>query len=306
MNKKLKCAVVGVGYLGEHHARIYSELENTELVAVMDANEARAKEIADKFSCKVASSLEEVASLADVVSVVVPTDRHSEVALELLDSNCHLLVEKPFCTTLSEAEALIAKAKEKNLIIQVGHIEHFNPVMDIMEAQFKSPKYIVTDRIAPFNIRGSEVGVVLDLMIHDIGIVLALANSEVVSVDAVGSRVLSPREDIANARIKFANSCVANLNVSRVSQKRIRQIKVFQDSAYVSLDFMTQSGHLVKMNEAGELISQELVIEKDEALKRELSSFADCVINNKKPKVDALLATKALEVALEITRQISL
>ncbi len=305
MNKKLKCAVVGVGYLGEHHARIYSQLENTHLVAVMDANEERAEEIAKKFSCKVAKSLEEISSLADLVSVVVPTDRHSEVALELLEGQCHLLVEKPFCTNLSEAEAMIKKAQEKNLIIQVGHIEHFNPVMDIMEREVKNPKYIVTDRLAPFNIRGSEVGVVLDLMIHDIGVVLTLANSEVESIDAVGTRVLSAREDIANARIKFVNGCVANLNVSRASQKRLRQIKIFQDNSYLSLDFMNKSGHLVKLDEAGELAREELSVENGDARQRELSSFANCVINNKSPKVGAKLATKALEVALEITRQIS-
>ena len=195
-------------------------------------------------------------------------------------------------------------AKEKNLIVQVGHIEHFNPVMEFMEEHVKQPRFITADRLAPFNPRGTEVSVVLDLMIHDIGVVLKLANSEVESIEAVGVGVLSNTQDIANARIRFKNKCVANLNVSRVSLKKIREIRIFQPGAYMSLDFMNQRGHLIKVKSSKEIIPEEVPFEKQEPLKSELASFANCVINKLNPKVDAQLGMSALEVALEIVRQI--
>lgn len=303
-NGKLRCGVIGVGFLGQHHARIYSELNHTELVGIFDSNAARAKEIADKFSCKVFDTIEELASQTDALSVVVPTDKHTQVALPLLQKGCHLLIEKPICTSLEDAKKIMQIADEKNLIVQVGHIEHFNPVMGFMEEHVSNPKFITADRLAPFNIRGSEVGVVLDLMIHDIGVVLKLANSEIESIEAVGVNVLSRTEDIGNARIKFKNGCVANLNVSRVSAKKVREIRIFQPGAYMSLDFMNQAGHLVKVGANG-IERVEVPFEKEEPLKAELASFADCVLNNKKPKVGANLGSLALQVALEITNQIS-
>ncbi|MDX8415032.1 Gfo/Idh/MocA family oxidoreductase [Intestinicryptomonas porci] len=302
--KKLRCGVIGVGYLGQHHARIYSELEKTELVGIYDASPERAAEIAGKYGCKVFSSIEELASNADALSVAVPTDKHTQVALPLLKSGCHLLIEKPICTSVEDAKKIIEEAKKNDLIVQVGHIEHFNPVMGFMEKNVSNPKFISADRLAPFNIRGTEVGVVLDLMIHDIGIVLKLANSEVESVEAVGVNVLSRTEDIANARIKFKNGCMANLNVSRVSPKKLREIRIFQPGAYMSLDFMNQSGHLVKV-ENGSIERSEVPFDKQEPLKAELESFADCVINHKMPKVGVNLGSLALEIALEITSQIA-
>ncbi|MBO6102729.1 MAG: Gfo/Idh/MocA family oxidoreductase [Opitutales bacterium] len=302
--KKLRCGVIGVGYLGQHHARIYSELEKTELVGVFDSNSERAAEIAAKHGCRVFPTIEALADAADALSVVVPTDRHTEVALPLLERGCHLLIEKPICTSVEDAQKIVRLAREKDLTVQVGHIEHFNPVMNFMEAHVSNPKYIKTERLAEFKLRGTEVGVVLDLMIHDIGIVLKLANSEVESVDAVGVNVLSRTEDIANARIKFKNGCVADLNASRVSLKRVRDLRLFQRGGYMSLDFMNQSGHIVKVGESG--IEQiEVPFDKQEPLKAELDSFADCVLNHKNPKVGANLGGKALEIALEITRQIA-
>ena len=302
--RKLLCGVAGVGYLGQHHARIYAELDSTELVGVYDNNAERAKEIAARHGCKVFSSIAELGAACDAVSVVVPTDRHTEVALPLLEQGCDLLIEKPICTSVEDAELIVAKAREKNLIVQVGHIEHFNPVMAFMETHVKDPRFITADRLAPFNPRGTEVGVVLDLMIHDIGIVLKLANSHVSRIEAVGVGVMSKSEDIANARIVFENKCVANLNVSRVSFKKLREIRVFQRGAYMSLDFMNQKGHLVKVDYPKEIIPEEVPIEKQEPLKIELASFADCVLHKRNPKVDAKLGLSALEVALEITRQI--
>ena len=302
---KLKCGVAGVGYLGQHHARIYSELDSAELVGIYDNNPARATEIAQKFGCPVFASIDELGQACDAVSIAVPTDRHTEVALPLIDCGCNLLIEKPICTSVEDARTIVEKARAKNLIVQVGHIEHFNPVMSFLEANVDSPRFIVADRLAPFNIRGTEVGVVLDLMIHDIGIVLKLANSPVERVEAVGVNVVSKHEDIANARIVFKNKCVANLNVSRVSFKKLREIRVFQKGMYMSLDFMNQKGHMVKVNGIDDIVPEEVPFEKEEPLKSELASFIDCVQSNKNPKVDAILGMSALEVALEIERQIN-
>ncbi len=301
---KLKCGVAGVGYLGQHHARIYAELERAELVGIFDSNPARAAEIAARHNCKVFSSIEELGAECDAVSVATPTDWHTRVALPLLDCGCDLLIEKPICTTVEDAEFIVSKAREKGLVVQVGHIEHFNPVMEFMEERVKQPRFITADRLAPFNPRGTEVGVVLDLMIHDIGVVLKLANSPVEKIEAVGVSVLSKSEDIANARIQFANKCVANLNVSRVSLKKLREIRIFQRGAYMSLDYMNQKGHVIRIEGASEIVPEEVPIEKHEPLKTELASFVDCVLDKKNPKVDGKLGTTALEVALEITRQI--
>ncbi len=303
-DKKLLCGVIGVGYLGQHHARIYSELETSELVGVYDSNPERAKEIADKYGCKVFSSIEEAGRQCEAISVVVPTDRHTEVAMPLLEQGCDLLIEKPICTSVEDAQAIVDKAKEKNLIVQVGHIEHFNPVMGFMEKHVDNPRFITADRLAPFNVRGTEVGVVLDLMIHDIGVVLKLANSPVERIEAVGVNVVSKREDIANARIVFKSGCVANLNVSRVSFKKLREIRIFQPGMYMSLDFMNQKGHMVKIKGLTDIVPEEVPFEKQEPLKSELASFIDCVKYKKSPKVDAKLGMSALEVALEITRQV--
>ncbi len=300
----IRCGVAGVGYLGQHHARIYRELPGATLAAVFDANPARAAEIsALNHNCPVASTLEELASLCDVISVVTPTDLHCQVALPLLAKGCHLLIEKPLCVTTEEAVLITDAARKAGLVVQVGHIEHYNPVMGYLETAVTKPRYIVADRLAPFNPRGTEVGVVLDLMIHDIGVALQLANSPVTRIDSVGVSVLTRHEDIANARLTFANGCVANLNVSRVSEKKVREVRVFQDNAYLSLDFMNQSGHLVR-REGGKLNKEEIPLEKAEPLKVELASFLECVRRSKVPKVDVTLGRTALEVALEITRQI--
>ena len=303
-NRKLRCGVVGVGYLGQHHARIYSSLENVDFVGIFESNPARAKEIASLYNCRIFDSVEELGEACDAVSVVVPTDRHTQVAIPLLEKGCDLLIEKPICTSLEDARQIVALARRKNLIVQVGHIEHFNPVMGFMETHVNNPRFITADRLAPFNPRGTEVGVVLDLMIHDIGVVLKLANSRVSRIEAVGVNVLSKNEDIANARIVFENKCVANLNVSRVSLKKLREIRIFQPYTYMSLDFLNQKGHLIKMTEPMKMDMQEVPIVKGEPLKLELESFTHCVLHKENPKVDARLGMRALEVALEITDQI--
>ena len=299
----LKCGVAGVGYLGQHHARIYSELEGVELAAILEHDPVRAKEIGDKFNCPIVSTLDELAEACDAVSVVVPTDKHHEVAIPLLEAGCHLLIEKPICASIDEATEILAAANKANALVQVGHIEHFNPVMSYLEEVVNKPKYITAERLAPFQPRGTEVGVVLDLMIHDIGVVLQLVGSAPVDIRSVGVSVLSKTEDIANARIEFANGCVANLNVSRVSSKKVREIRVFQSSGYLSLDFMNQAGHHVNVGAAG-LDKQEVPIEKGEPLKLELASFTESVRNRRDPKVGGELGKTALDLAIQITDQI--
>ena len=318
---KVKCGVIGVGSLGQHHARIYATLPNVEFMGIYESSDERAKEICAKYNCHRFASIAELGAACDAVSVVVPTDKHAEVAIPLLEQKCHLLIEKPITATLEEAERVLAAAKANDCIVQVGHIEHFNPVMSFMEKHIDRPGYITAERLAPYTPRGTEVGVVLDLMIHDIGIVLALAKSPIRKIDSVGISVLSKTEDIANARIEFESGCVANLSASRMSLKKNREIRIFQDNAYLSLDFMNQKGHLVKKNDliaygvklkvglakAGDASSipvQEIPIEKDEPLKLELVHFTESVAASTQPKVGAALAKTALEVALQITAQI--
>ncbi|MGB0272684.1 MAG: Gfo/Idh/MocA family oxidoreductase [Opitutales bacterium] len=297
---KIRCGVVGTGYLGQHHARLYAALPNCELVGIVEANAQRAAEISELHQCECFASVEELAARCDAVSVVVPTDRHCEVALPLLAGGCHLLIEKPLCSSLDEAEQILSAAKAAGRIVQVGHIEHYNPVMGYLENAVTAPQFITADRLAPYNPRGTEVGVVLDLMIHDIGVILALVNAPIQSVEAVGVNVLSNSEDIANARITFENGCVANINTSRVSMKKVREIRVFQPANYLSLDFMNQSGHFLR-KEGIELVREEIPIEKDEPLKLELASFTQAVHDASQPKVGAELGRSALELAIQIT-----
>ena len=318
---KVKCGVIGVGSLGQHHARIYAALPNVEFMGIFEANDERAKEICARHNCHRFATIEELGEACDAISVVVPTDKHEQVALPLLAKKCHLLIEKPITATLAEAERVLAAAQANNCIVQVGHIEHFNPVMSFMEKHIDRPGYITAERLAPYTPRGTEVGVVLDLMIHDIGIVLALVKSPIRKIDSVGISVLSKTEDIANARIEFESGCVANLSASRMSIKKNREIRIFQDNAYLSLDFMNQKGHLVKKNDliaygvklkvglakAGDSSSipvQDIPIEKDEPLKLELQHFTESVAELKQPKVGASLGKTALEVAIQITEQI--
>ncbi len=319
--QRLRCGVAGVGSLGQHHARIYASMPNVEFAGFYETSDARAAEIAAKFGCRRFATLDELGDVCQAVSVVVPTDKHAEVALPLLARGCHLLIEKPICATLEEAEQVLAAAQAAGRLVQVGHIEHFNPVMSFLEKEVSRPGYITTERLAPYQMRGTEVGVVLDLMIHDIGVVLALVKSPIRKIDSVGMNVLSKTEDIANARIEFESGCVANLSASRLSLKKNREIRVFQDNAYLSLDFMNQKGHLVKKSDLiayglklkiglakpGDVSSipvNEIPIEKGEPLAIELAHFVNSVTHAQQPKVGAALGKSALEVAMTITEQI--
>ncbi len=303
---RIRCGVAGTGSLGQHHARIYASLPGAELAGIFEPDDARAAEICGRHGCRRFATLEEMAERCDAVSVVVPTNHHAAVALPLLAKGVHLLIEKPLCVTMEEAARILDAAAKADRIVQVGHIEHYNPVMSFLEKAVSEPRYITAERLAPFTPRGTEVGVVLDLMIHDIGIVLQLANSPVERIDAVGVSVVTRTEDIANARIAFRNGCVANLSASRVSLKKNREIRVFQTGGYLSIDFMQQKGHTVRVDPAAEggFAKEDLPIEKGEPLAIELGSFVACVRDRATPKVGGELGRTALEVALRITEQI--
>lgn len=299
----IRCGVAGVGYLGQHHARLYASLPGSELVGVYDVDATRAQKIAKKHKCAVFSSLEALAQACDAVSVVVPTPEHASTALPLIQAGCHVLIEKPLCTSLEEAQAIMQAAQTHGVYVQVGHIEHFNPVMGFLEEKVHNPRFLQSERLAPFSPRGTEVGVVLDLMIHDIGILLALVPSPIASIEAIGVSVLSSTEDLANARIKFENGCIATLNASRVSLKKLRKLRVFQPHTYLSLDFMAQEGALIRKQ--GDSVQREtLPVEKAEPLAVELSAFLACICKKTSPRVDAALGRSALAVALTITEQI--
>lgn len=306
----VRAAVVGVGSLGQHHARVYAELPDVELVGVHDADRARAEEVAARHRTQAFDSLEALAAAADAASVAVPTDRHRDVAGRLIEAGLHLLIEKPIAATTREAEELVALADARGLILQVGHIERFNPVMAYLEEAARRPRFIEAHRLAPYPPprpgaapRGTEVSVVLDLMIHDLEVVLHLVQSPVKDLHAVGLPVLSPTEDIANARLIFENGCVANLTASRISPEKMRKIRVFFPEAYISLDYQNQAGMLHR-KDGPAIRREEVPIEKGEPLALELAAFAACVRDKDQPAVSGEHASRALKLAVTITQMI--
>ncbi|NKB23023.1 MAG: gfo/Idh/MocA family oxidoreductase [Kiritimatiellae bacterium] len=307
---KVKTGVVGVGSLGQHHARIYSELSNVELVGVYDVDPSRAKEIANTFKTHPFDSIEAFAEQVEAASVVVPTYLHRDVAGTLIEQGLHLLVEKPIASTTTEAEELVTLAEDKKVILQVGHIERFNPAFRYLEQAAKQPRFIEAHRLAPYPPpregllpRGIEVNVILDLMIHDLEVILHLVQSEVKEVHAVGVPALSPSEDIANVRLSFENGCVANITASRISPERMRKIRVFLEDAYISLDYQNQSGELFRKTGPG-ITSESVPIEKGEPLLNELGSFVECVAHHGEPVVSGEHAAKALKLAAFITHRL--
>ena len=310
MSDKVRVGVIGVGSLGQWHARIYSELEDTELVGVYDADPHRANEVAERYGTKPFTALDELASSVDAVSLVVPTDLHFEVFQQLLSHKVHMLVEKPIASSYAQAEAMVTQAEANKIVLQVGHVERFNPVMTFLEENLSHARFIEATRLAPYPPprdgappRGTEVSVVLDLMIHDLDIILQLANSPVTSINATGVSVLSPTEDIANARINFENGCVANVTASRISQDRLRKIRVFQDDTYLSLDYMNQAGQLCRKTATG-IEAVEVPINKGEPLAAELQSFVHCVRHQDDPVVTGEHGTEALRLAVDICQTI--
>lgn len=299
---KLKVAVIGVGRLGKEHVRIYSRLPGVELAGVVDIDTQHAERIARQYGTKV-YELETVIDKIDAASIVVPTDKHFEVAKKLLEAGKDILIEKPITSTISQAKLLVNLASRKKLTLQVGHIERFNPIIQSLVKLVKEPKFIEIHRLSPFTKRGTEVGVVLDLMIHDIDIVLDLVKDKIKRIEAVGVNVLTSHEDIANARIVFKNGCVANLTSSRISPERMRKIRVFQEDTYISLDYYAQEGKCF-YKKGGQIFEKKLEAGKEEPLKLELEAFVDCVLKDKKPLVSGEDALKSLQVAKKVTKTI--
>ncbi len=311
MNKKIKTGVFGVGSLGQWHARIYSEIDTAELTGVYDINPERAAEIAERYNTTPYSDIEQLASQIEAASVVVPTDKHFDVFNQLVKYNLHMMMEKPLASTTQQAEDMVKTAQENNIILQVGHVERFNPVMNFLEQKITSPRFIEATRLAPFPPprpdgvpRGTEVSVVLDLMIHDLEIILHLMNNAPVkNINATGVAVLSQTEDIANVRLGFANGGIANVTASRISREPTRKIRVFQEDSYLSLDYMQQTGLLCRKTAAG-IETEPVPIEKDEPLAAELKSFINCVQQRSEPVVSGEHASKALKLAVQICQQI--
>jgi predicted dehydrogenase len=331
----IKVAVLGTGSLGKEHARIYAELARAgrvEFAGAFDVNVALARKITGKYHVRAFGSAAEAAAAADALSVVTPTSTHFDLARALLLQGKHLLVEKPLTDNSSQATELIEMAFRQRCVLQVGHVERFNPVFKYLETIATHPRFIETHRLSPYPARSTDIGVVLDLMIHDLDIVLAFVKSPVTSVDAVGIPVLSKSEDIANARLRFANGCVANLTASRISPERMRKIRVFSagpTTSYVSLDYRAQEGFIYRIAREGEeessflkklmaakestivsefggkrIVREPVPIEKGEPLKLELQHFVKCVQQQQTPMVSGESAKQALDLAFEITRQI--
>jgi predicted dehydrogenase len=340
MASKVKVAVLGTGSLGQNHVRIYSELAATGLVeftGIFDTSADTARKIAAKHGTRVFASIAELAAASDAVNIVTPTTTHFELAKSLLQQGKHVLVEKPMTDNTAQAAELVQLAQQKNCVLQVGHVERFNPVFKYLETVATQPRFIECHRLSPYPARSMDIGVVLDLMIHDLDVVLAFVKSPVTSVDAVGIPVLSKSEDMADVRLRFANGCVANLNASRVSPERMRKIRVFSgptNPCCISLDYRLQEGFIYRVARDGEeessllkkvlaaklgigkdstivsqfggkkIVREPVPIAKDEPLKLELQSFVNCVREKLTPVVSGESAKRALDLAFEITRQI--
>jgi len=335
VSSQLKVAVIGTGALGKEHARIYADLASAgqvEFMGVYDTLPDVARKVAAKLRVPAFASLSAAAAASDALSVVTPTATHFEIAKALLTEGKHLLVEKPMTDKAQQAAELVQLAQERQLILQVGHVERFNPVFRYLQNVATEPRFIEAHRLSPFPARSTDIGVVLDLMIHDLDVVLAFVKATVESVDAVGIPVLSRSEDIANTRIRFANGCVANLTASRISPERMRKIRVFSGGAftsYVSLDYRAQEGFIYRIARDGEeessllrkllaarestivsefggkrIVREPVPLEKEEPLRLELRSFIECVQSKQTPVVSGESARRALDLALEITRQI--
>lgn len=303
---EIRTAVIGVGYLGKFHAQKYFDIQNSKLVAVVDNDIKKAQEIARNNSCEALTDYHELLGNIDAISIVVPTDMHYKIAADFLHHNCHVLVEKPITSTIDEADKLIEIANQNGCILQVGHLERFNPAMLALEKELSDVHFIESHRLSPYKPRGTEVNVVLDLMIHDIDIILEIVDSDVEKIDASGTPVLSNEIDIANARIVFKNGCVANVTASRVSTKTERKMRIFQNDAYLSVDYQHRELSIYKKGK-GEMFpgvpnikSNNIKFDESDALLAEIEHFLNCIQNNIKPKVTGYDGKRALLTATQI------
>ena len=277
----IKVAVIGAGSFGSEHARVYSELQNSTLAVVCDINEPRGREIAEKFGAEFVADYHQLVGQVDAVSLTTPTESHAAIACELLDAGVSVLVEKPIARTLDEADRIIAASERGKATLQVGHLERFNPAVTAASKIITKPRFFEAHRLSVFTPRSLDIDVVMDLMIHDLDVILSFVKSEVIEVRAAGVPILTPRIDIANARIEFANGCVANLTASRVSGERVRKLRFFQPGQYVSIDYAAREASVVgikpKPGGRPEFENRSLEVQQSEPLKLELESFLAAV-----------------------------
>lgn len=314
----LKVGVLGAGHLGKIHLRLLNQSEKYELVGFYDAFEENANKVAAEFGYKKFDSIAELIAAVDVVDIVTPTMQHFDCAKQVIEAGKHIFIEKPISNTVAEAEEIIALAKKHNVKGQVGHVERFNPAFTAVKDKINNPMFIETHRLAEFNPRGTDVPVVLDLMIHDIDAILSVVKSKVKSVNASGVAVISDSPDISNARIEFENGCVANITSSRISMKNMRKSRFFQKDAYISVDYLDKVCEVVRMKDAPEVPGDfDMILQNAEGVKKqiyfdnpqvdannaildELETFADAINNNTTPIVTLEDGTEALRVAYQI------
>jgi predicted dehydrogenase len=308
---KLRAAVIGVGYLGHFHAQKFAALEDVELVGVVDTSAERAAEVAAEVGTQSYTDYRELFGKIDLVSIVVPTQYHFQVARDCFEAGCHVLLEKPVTRTVEEADQLIELAREKGCVFQVGHLERFNPAILALQGVINNPQFIESHRLAPFKSRGTDVNVVLDLMIHDIDIILSIVGHPIKTVNSVGVPVLSGEVDIANARLQFENGCVANVTASRVSREGMRKVRIFQPDAYISIDYQERRISIYRKNEGEGMIPglpniamEEKSFAQSDALLAEIRSFVDVIKNGTLPVVSGEDGRRALEVALKINTRL--
>lgn len=314
MAQKIRVGVIGVGHLGQHHARNYYANPRCELVYVCDNNGHQGRKIARSYGAKATKDFRDLIGKVDAVSIATPTVTHHGIAKEFLEAGIHCLVEKPICSNVEEAERLTRIARKNRLVLQVGHIEHFNMAVQKFKEILTTPRFIECVRQGPFDPRVKDVGVVMDLMIHDVDIILRIVNSPIRNIEAVGVAIMTDMEDIANARIHFENGCIANIVASRVTPKPMRKLRVFQDDAYISLDYRAQKMEVyrrklnpkAKANEVKYSIDSKTIrVKREEPLKLELDHFLDCVEkHNLAPQTTGEQAVEALDVVVQITEMI--
>jgi predicted dehydrogenase len=303
--------VIGVGYLGRFHAQKYRELAGSELVAVVDSVPEAAQKVATELGVSAFSDYRELLGKVDALSIVVPTPQHFAVAEACLEQGIHVLVEKPITETLAQAQRLIDLAKRKSCVLQVGHLERFNPAIQAAAKLINTPRFIESHRLAPFKQRGTDVSVVLDLMIHDIDLIQELVGRPIASIDAVGAPVFSQDIDIANARLSFEGGCVANTTASRVSLKQERKLRIFQDDAYLSVDLQQKILTVVRKKEAGPVESpaqvaiDEQSFDQGDALRSEIEAFLHAVRSGSQPVVTGEDGLRALATAIKITESVT-
>ncbi len=307
----VRTAVIGVGYLGRFHAQKYASLPESRLVAVVDADPATRDRVAAEVGCRGVADFRELLGEVDAVSIATPTPAHFALASECLERGVHVLVEKPVTETLDEARRLVEIAARRGCVLQVGHLERFNPAITALEGTLKTPRFVESHRLAPFKERGTDVNVVLDLMIHDIDLIQSLVRAPIVSIDAIGTSVFSGELDIANARIRYANGCVANTTASRISMKVERKLRLFQDDAYISIDLQQKILTVVRKPPEGaraapgQVSIEERGYEQGDALRLEIEAFLKSVRDGTPPVVSGEDGLHALETALRITELVN-